>query len=166
MENVEFYYIEEGEYAPRKNFPWVKRKNIAIIVKYEDEYLFLSWNEVNYQNSLVTGGINRGETKESAVQRELLEETGYFDIKEIKAVEAINVSKFFVEHKGQNREAIYYPYLVILNSKEQKSISEEEKKEHTLIWVKKDELNNVNLFDNHRYMLNKSVSKEKTLVKN
>lgn len=63
MENVEFYYIEEGEYAPRKNFPWVKRENIAIIVKYEDEYLFLSWNEVNYQNSLVTGGINRGKQR-------------------------------------------------------------------------------------------------------
>lgn len=44
------------------------------------------------------------------------EETGYYDIKSIKPVDAINVSRFFVEHKNQNREAIYYPYLVELNS--------------------------------------------------
>ena len=48
--------------------------------------------------------------KESAVKRELIEETGYYDIKQIQPVKAINISKFFVEHKQQNREAIYYPY--------------------------------------------------------
>ena len=63
MENIDFEYIEKGEYAPRENYPWVKRENIAIIVQYKDEYLFLAWNEVNYQNSLVTGGIKKKEKK-------------------------------------------------------------------------------------------------------
>lgn len=58
----------------------------------------------------------------------MVEETGYYDIKQIKPVTGVNISKFFVEHKLQNREAIYYPYLVILNSKEQKDISEKEQK--------------------------------------
>lgn len=77
MENIDFEYIEKGEYAPRENYPWVKRENIAIIVQYKDEYLFLAWNEVNYQNSLVTGGIKKKEKKEDAIKRELEEETGY-----------------------------------------------------------------------------------------
>lgn len=166
MENIDFEYIEKGEYAPRENYPWVKRENIAIIVQYKDEYLFLAWNEVNYQNSLVTGGIKKKEKKEDAIKRELEEETGYKDIKEIIPIDAINISKFFVEHKKQNREAIYYPYLVILNSKEQQVISKEEKKEHSLIWIEKENLDTANLFDNHRYMLNKALSKQKTLVKN
>lgn len=166
MKNIDFYYIEEGEYAPRENYPWVKRENIAIIVQHEDEYLFLGWNQVNYQNSLVTGGIEGTETHEETVKRELEEETGYNDIKEIHPVDGINVSKFFVEHKKQNREAIYYPYLVVLNSKKQKTISEEEKQEHSLIWVEKENLDNVNLFDNHRYMLDKAISKQKVLLKN
>ena len=65
MQEIEFEYIEKGEYAPRENYPWIKRENVAIIVQYEDEYLFLGWNTVNYQNSLVTGGIENGEKKKA-----------------------------------------------------------------------------------------------------
>ncbi len=65
MEEIELEYIEKGEYAPRENYPWIKRENVAIIVQYEDEYLFLGRNTVNYQNSLVTGGIENGEKKKA-----------------------------------------------------------------------------------------------------
>ena len=84
MDKVNFYYIEEGDYAPRENYPWIKRENIAIIVQYKDEYLFLGWNKVNYQNSLVTGGIDNNEEKESAVIRELREEEQEILLDQIK----------------------------------------------------------------------------------
>ena len=41
MENIEFEYTEKGEYAPRKNYEWVRKENVAIIVQQKDEYLFL-----------------------------------------------------------------------------------------------------------------------------
>ena len=70
-EKIAFYFEEKGAYAPREGFPFVTRKNIAAIVKFQSQYLFLSWNEVAYDGSLVTGGIDDGEDKESAVKREV-----------------------------------------------------------------------------------------------
>lgn len=156
-QNIAFYYTEEGEYAPKENLPFVQRKNIAAVVKFQDKYLFLSWNKVDYQNSLVTGGIDDDEDIEVAVCRELNEETGYCDILSIEEIDCVNVSRFYVEHKNQNREAIYYPYLVTLNSLKQDDIDLMESEEHSHIWVPETDLEQVNLFDNHRKMLNKAL---------
>lgn len=30
MENIDFQYIEKGEYAPRENYPWVNRDYCTI----------------------------------------------------------------------------------------------------------------------------------------
>lgn len=154
---IAFYFIEEGEYAPREGLPFVKRENIAAIIKYEQKYLFLSWNETNYSNSLVTGGVDEGEDCEESVKREVIEETGYYDIKNIESVDCINVSRFYVEHKNQNREAIYYPYSVELNSLSKKEVDDFEKKEHTCIWIERDAIEELTLFENHRKMLEKVI---------
>lgn len=159
-EKIAFYFEEKGAYAPREGFPFVERKNIAAIVKFQNQYLFLSWNEVAYDGSLVTGGIDEGEDKETAVKREVEEETGYFDIESVTPVDAINVSRFFVEHKGQNREAYYYPYLVTLKSLDQRSVDDYEKKEHSCSWVSADELDSINLFENHKKMLEAALAME------
>ena len=91
-----------------------------------------------------------------AVKREVTEETGYIDIYSITPVDCINISRFFVEHKGQNREATYYPFLVILKSKKKIDISLDEQKEHKCIWVKEKELKDIKIFDNHLKMINAS----------
>ena len=40
-EKIAFYFEEKGAYAPREGFPFVTRKNIAAIVKFQSQYLFL-----------------------------------------------------------------------------------------------------------------------------
>ena len=158
MGNIVFTYDEQGEYAPREGFDFVKRDNIAAIIKYQEEYLLLKYNNVNYSKSLVTGGIEKGENMVDAVKREVLEETGYLDIDSITPIDCINISRFFVEHKHQNREATYYPFLVTLNSKEKVDIADLEKEEHECIWIKEDEVDSLDIFDNHRRMLNNAIN--------
>ena len=156
-EKIAFYFTETGDYAPRDNLPFVRRNNIAAIIKYQNQYLFLSWNQVNYENSLITGGIQEDEDMDFAVMREVKEETGYYDFKQITPIDCINISRFYVEHKNQNREAIYYPYLVELESLDQYEIDDSEKQEHTFFWVSEDSLNSVNLFKNHKKMLDRTL---------
>ncbi len=156
---VKFHYVETGAYAPRAGKPFIIRENVAVIIKYQKEFLFLAWRQVKYQNSLVTGGIDSGESRIEAVKREVTEETGYYDFKSIKEIDCINVSKFYVEHKDQNRKAIYYPYLVELNSLVKKDITEFEQKEHSCIWVLESNIKELPLFQNHRMMVNEALKK-------
>jgi len=58
-----------------------------------------------------------------------------------------------LKDKNQNREAVYFPFLVELNSLAQKEIDAQEKREHTCLWIEKEDLKRVQLFDNHRKML-------------
>ena len=156
MKNVAFIYEEKGEYAPRDGYEFVKRDNVAAIIKYKDEYLLLKFNEVNYSKSLVTGGIEKDENMIEATKREVIEETGYLDIDSVTPINCVNISKFFVEHKGQNREATYYPFLVEINSNRKVDIADKKKKEHSCIWVKSTDLDKIDIFDNHRKMLDAS----------
>ena len=156
MKKIVFTYEEKGEYAPRSGFKTVKRDDIAAIIKYRNEYLLLEYNNVNYSKSLVTGVVEQNEDMLETVKREVIEETWYYDIESITPVDCINISRFFVEHKKQNREATYYPFLVVLKSKKKVPISIEEQQEHKCLWVIAKELDNINIFENHREMLNAS----------
>ena len=157
MGKIAFIFEEKGEYAPREGYEVVKRNNIAAIIKYQKEILLLNYNNVNYSMSLVTGGVEDGEEMLDAVRREVIEETGYSDIKSVTPIDCINISRFFVEHKNQNREATYYPFLVILNSKDRIEIAKEEANEHKCVWVPIEDLEATNIFDNHRQMINAAI---------
>ena len=114
-----------------------------------------------YQYHLVSMSsfIHRDKSKDGIVEEieeEIKEETGYKDIESIEPVDCVNISRFFVEHKGENRKAIYYPYLVTLHSKNKGTIDEAELAEHECVWVPEEELDSTDIFDNHRQMIQAS----------
>lgn len=150
-------YLEKGEYAPREGVPYTERKNVALILVYENQFGLLKWNNVHYK-SLVTGGIEDGEEQEESVLRELEEETGYYDVQKVLPVlGGIHAAKFYVEHKKQNRAAIYYPYVVVLSSLKKKEILEAEKEEHSLVWLTKQEVYTFGMFENHMFMFEEGM---------
>ena len=132
----------------------VKRDSVTAIVKHpeKDEYIVLDWLENLGWKSFVIGGIEKDESTIDAAIREAKEETGYFDIKKIYNVNAINSNRFFAAHKDVNRETIQYPVFVELNSLEQVELDLEETKNHTFRWVKKEELYDTLNLENQKFV--------------
>ncbi|MGV8140936.1 MAG: class I tRNA ligase family protein [Candidatus Woesearchaeota archaeon] len=147
---VPFYVKTDGPDAVRHDKETIHRDSVYGIVKHwkEDKYLCLDWKKFNWK-SFIIGGVEKDETPEDAILREVKEETGYQDIKSIKRVSIEVFSKFFAHHKDVNRYARYIPFLVELGSDEFIQPSPEEVKNHEAVWLhKKDVANFLNLENN------------------
>jgi len=112
------------------------------IVKHweKDEYLCLQWNEFPEIRTFPSGGIEGDEDPADAGKREVLEETGYKNLRFIRQVGDIRYIEFYHQMKKTNiRARMRYLYFELENG-EQGSISEEEQKKHAYFWKKKDEV--------------------------
>lgn len=138
----ELYFTQTtGPDAVREDLPFVEREAIVAMVKHpkEDSFICLTWKKTDWKG-FVIGGIEKGESKEEAVRREILEETGYTNIKEITFFPLIMHSKFFQILKQVNRFAHFYPALVTLQDEKRVPLSEEEKNLHDISWIKQEDV--------------------------
>ena len=126
--------------SPKKELDFVERDVITAIVKHweQDKYLLLKWKLVDW-TTFITGGIENGQTAEEAARTEILEETGYKNLKLIKSI-GVSHSKFFHNPKNVNRFAHFKSFYFELENAEQEEITKEESDKHEIIWMTKKEV--------------------------
>jgi len=141
---IEPLFVDETKTsAPKQGLDFKERDSITAILKHweEDKYLVLKWKKVNWM-TFVTGGIEEGQTALEAARAEVLEETGYKNLKLIKEL-GISHSKFFHNPKNVNRFAHFESFYFELENGEQEDVIKEEKEKHDIVWMTKKELEDV-----------------------
>jgi len=126
--------------AVKNDLPFQEREAINAIVKHwsEDKYLVLKWKKVAW-GTFITGGVEAGQTPAEAAMAEIKEETGYLH-PILKKELGRSHSKFYHVPKKVNRFAHFHDLYFELADGEREEISEEEKGNHEVIWLSKEEV--------------------------
>jgi leucyl-tRNA synthetase len=138
------YSLDENN-PPREGKENTTRKVVHIILENKKgEVLTLNlkgeeWGE-NKPKTFIIGGIEDGESLEQTALREIAEETGYVDVEVVRVHPIEFHAEFFAAHKKVNRYVKTTGVVCKLLSEKKEAISEEEKKLHELVWVKRDQL--------------------------
>ncbi|MDP2594166.1 MAG: class I tRNA ligase family protein [bacterium] len=138
--------IREGE-------PFDHREAIIAIVKHwsEEKYIALKWKEVAW-GTFITGGIEAGQTPETAAKAELEEEVGYIDAKFIKDFGVVH-GKFYHVPKKTNRNAHAHIVYLELQSDARKAVADTEQAIHEVLWLTAEELKKFLTPDTHQHAL-------------
>lgn len=125
---------EKNPHVPGKEI--VFRNIVMAIVRNpkNDKYLVLKVKNPKW-TTFVIGGIEGDEDVETAARREVLEESGYKNLKLIRVLGGPIHSEFYAGHKGVNRIAHNTTVYFELGNEEQDPVSPEEKEKHDIAWV-------------------------------
>lgn len=137
-----FYSAKAGDKdVARPDKKTIKRKTAYALVynPKTDSFLGLDWTKFGWHSGVI-GGVDDGESYEDAARREILEETGYANIKFIKNIGLESHSLFFAAHKDINRYAYGQGMLFELVDEKREKVLDEDVKNHNAVWIKADEM--------------------------
>lgn len=112
------------------------------VIGYDPEaklFMGLHNNNTN-QPWLVGGGLESGESFEQAAQRELIEESGYKQIKKLIQLGEENFSYYYNDNKKCNRRATTVNFLAIISKDENNQPQNEKHEDFSVVWKTMAEL--------------------------
>ena len=131
-------HVEGKEIVPR---------NIIIGIVYDPKkkkYLALKWKQHSW-TTFITGGVEAGEDPIDSARREILEETGYKNLRYIRTLGGPTQSEFFAAHKDVNRVTHATSVLFELENNEREEVAEEEVSRHETIWIAPADVTRANM---------------------
>jgi len=125
----------DGDDRVRPEMPMVERDAISAIIRNpaDNTYLALKWKKADWITA-VTGGIEPGQTPEEAARREILEETGYRNLKLVRTLTTVH-SSFFHIPKNENRYGHFHTFYFELEDESRDALSEDENAKHEVLWL-------------------------------
>lgn len=139
--------------------PLIERQAIAAIVEHwqDDSFIILHWKKVAWR-TLVTGGVEDGQTPEDAARAEILEETGYKNLQLINQLDEQVHGSFFHVPKNENRFGHFTCFHFKLKNNEQEKISSHENEIHEVCWIKREEAQKLLTASSHQYIWSKLMN--------
>jgi leucyl-tRNA synthetase len=157
----------QGADAIRENEPFVERNAVVCVIKHWSENKFLCHSVKNTDwLGFVVGGIENGETPEQTGLREIIEETGYKNVKFIKKLGSTVHSQFWQDIKKQNRFAHFTPLYFELQNGEQGEIEEIQEEFYDIHWVLEKEVIDLVSREDMKMIWERKLGIEKPIIKN
>lgn len=130
-------YVIDHVNVPREDKPTKIRRNVhAIVYDPKTKKYLIIRNSIHAWDTVVIGGVEDGEDLIEAAKRELVEETGYTDVKYIRTLGFPVQAGYFAPHKDENRLAIASALYFELVSDAKVEISTDGENEgNEILWI-------------------------------
>jgi leucyl-tRNA synthetase len=139
---------------PRDDKTDTKRNVVMCVIEHPTDgtYITLRWKKFDWHN-FVMGGIEDGESVETAARREIEEETGYIDLEYVGTLPLTMNSAFYAEHKDVNRNINTTVVRFKLNSLDMVETKKEAHEDFETEWTVADELHKLQPVSELGYIL-------------
>jgi leucyl-tRNA synthetase len=160
-ESVAPYISLSGANEPKSDKETTRKNVVTAILRdpKKNQYLLLQWKDKFY--GFAGGAIEKGETPEEAILREITEEIGYKNLKIQEIVVPALFGHGYKQRKDKNNFNFDRVYLVDIIGDERENLSDKIRSEHEISWKSFEEVGKLDLLDHHRFMWKRYIDKVK-----